>query len=305
MTRRPQQHRSDNSGFIIVAVLWILMALATLAAVYANYVGNSAVALSVTDDRLQAEECVYASLSLTAYQLSSPERKIQPPRGKFQFRMANANVSVRFLSENSRIDLNAATRETIAALFAVLGASPQDANVYVDRVIGWRTPLKPDPQNQNSEADLYRAAGLPYLPRGAPFNHIDELWLVAGLPPALVERALNFVTLFSGMPNVDVLDAAPEIVATLPGMTLGRLNAFLDQRELDPQLAVRTLGIPPAAGNSGAVRVHTQIVFDKGTRLENETVIRVSEGEDVFRILSWNDKIDMRTSQKPLLTGAR
>jgi general secretion pathway protein K len=307
MTRSPHE-RCDNAGFIVVAVLWILMALATLAAVYASYVGNSAVALSVTDDRLQAEECIYASLAMTAYQLSAPARKDQPLRGAFRFRMAQANIVVRFTSENSRIDLNAASKETIAGLFAVLGATPRDANLFAERVIGWRTPPKPD--QQNSETDLYRASGLPYPPRAAPFNHVGELWLVAGLPPALVERALNYVTLFNGTPEIDVLDAAPEVIAALPGMTPGRLTAFLDQRELtpDPQLAARSLGISQrnsTAGTGGAVRVNTQIIFDKGTLLENESVILVGAGDEPFRVLSWHDLAEAVISRNQVLTGGR
>jgi general secretion pathway protein K len=283
---------STKHGFIIVAVMWILMALASLASVYASYVGTSAIALSVTDDRLQAEELVYASLALTAYQMSSLERRNQPARGGFRFRLAKADVIVRYFSERSRIDINAASKQMLAGLFVVLGANPQLAEQYADRIIGWRT--KPKMDQADGEADLYRAAGLNYLPRGGPFNHIGELWLVAGLPPAMVERALNYVTVYSGKPDVDLLRAAPEVVAALPGMTPGKLNAFLDQRELsaDPQLAVRALSIPQSAAGkgSGAIRVTTQITFDKGSRVENEAVILVGGNEDSFRVLSWRDK---------------
>ena len=61
--------------------------------------------------------------------------------------------------------------------------------------------------------------------------HVQELWLVLGLPPALIERARPFVTVFSGMPTVNVMDAAPEVIAALPGMTPERLDAFLKRRD--------------------------------------------------------------------------
>ena len=69
------------------------------------------------------------------------------------------------------------------------------------------------------KAALYRSSGLPYLPRGAPFAHVNELWLVQGLPPALVGRAIPFVTVYSGRPDINVFDAPPELIAALPGMT--------------------------------------------------------------------------------------
>src|SRR5262249_61942598 len=61
---------SARDGFIIVAVLWIMIALATLASIYSVYVSNSALAISVMDDGLQAEQLVYASLELTSYRLT-------------------------------------------------------------------------------------------------------------------------------------------------------------------------------------------------------------------------------------------
>ena len=55
--------RTDrNDGFIIVAVLWILAALATLAAVIAVYVINSATAFAVHDERVQAEGLTRAAV---------------------------------------------------------------------------------------------------------------------------------------------------------------------------------------------------------------------------------------------------
>jgi general secretion pathway protein K len=45
---------------------------------------------------------------------------------------------------------------------------------------------------------MYRSAGLTYQPRQGSFPYVAELWLVLGLPPALVERAMALVTVFSG-----------------------------------------------------------------------------------------------------------
>jgi len=76
--------RKNERGFIIVAVLWILGALATLATVYAVYVIDTAVAFSTNDQRLQAESLFTASIELTAAQLG---RQGAPPNGRFDFRL--------------------------------------------------------------------------------------------------------------------------------------------------------------------------------------------------------------------------
>ena len=71
--RSPKPSACD--GFIIVAVLWILVALATLASIYSIYINNSALAVSGMDDGLQAEALVSAGLELTAYRLTVPKDK--------------------------------------------------------------------------------------------------------------------------------------------------------------------------------------------------------------------------------------
>jgi general secretion pathway protein K len=298
-----------RDGFIVVAVLWIMAAFATLAVVYSTYVAQSAIALRVNDDAVQAEALIRSSLELVAYQLSSPAADRRPMRGSFRFRLGGADVMVEFLSEAARIDLNVAPKALIAGLFAVLGAQPEVAEQYADRVIGWRTRPKPNEQD-DSEDSLYRAAGLGYLPRRSPFNHLGELWLIQGLPPALVERALPFVTVYSGMPAINVLYAPPAVIAALPGMSPARLNAFLGQRETltaDPQFVADALGkdqVGATTKGSDSVRVRTRIVFDEVRRTTSDIVItRGSSAEDPYRVLSWQSDIDAATEAGMLAGG--
>src|SRR3984893_9586129 len=145
---------SARDGFIIVAVLWVLIALATLASIYSIYINNSASAVSVLDDGLQAEALVSASLELTAYRLTVEKDVSRPTRGQFGFRLGRANVVVNYFSETARIDLNAAPKILLTGFFVALGTSNDDADRYADRIIGWRKP--PTPTDQDNEAALYR-----------------------------------------------------------------------------------------------------------------------------------------------------
>jgi general secretion pathway protein K len=175
-------------------------------------------------------------------------------------------------------------------------------------VIGWRTTPKPA---QADEAALYRAAGLTYMPRGASFAHASELWLVQGLPPALVGRALPFVTVYSGRPEINVFDAPPELIAALPAMTPARLNAFLAQREAaaaDKDSLTRLLGPdqPGAtADGSKAFRVRVSITFDNGWRTESEAVILLDTADEPFHVLSWRSDVNADPDQPRLATRLR
>jgi general secretion pathway protein K len=299
-----------RDGFIVVAVLWILTALATLAAIYAIYVANTATALAVNDDAVQAEALVSAGVELTAYQLVVANKETRPTHGRLIFRMGRARVVVDFRAETARIDLNAASKELLAGLFGVLGAQEDDADQYAERIIGWRTT--PGRASQDSEASLYRTAGMTYGPRGAPFAHVEELWLVLGLPPPLVERMLPDVTVFSGRAEVNALVASPEVVAALPGMSPERLNAVLAARTTGPSSEQSTPTAPAVAqpgttsDGSDATRVAVRIDFDNGRRLASEVVILVRDGGDEpFQVLSWRDDVDVPRAERMLKVELR
>ncbi len=306
MTRELRRAAATASerGFVIIAVLWILAALAALATIFSVYLSNSAQALAVNDSGLKAEALVSASLELTTYQLLLAGDKARPALGSFRFRLDNADVLVSYTSEAARIDLNFASKEMLANLFAVLGADQQAAKEYADRTIGWRTRPKAD--RANDEEALYGAAGLGYSPRQSLFTHVNELSLVLGLPPILVDRALPFVTVFNGSSNVDVLIAVPEVIAALPGMTPSALKDFLSQRSAlsrDSPAIATALG--PAQANatvpkSAAFRVLTTIQFDNGRRMSSEVVIALGGEKDPYRVLSWQDDVEAgRRSRQP------
>jgi general secretion pathway protein K len=298
---------SGQDGFVIVPVLWILMMLASFAGIVSVYLSNSATALALADDRLKSGALVSASLELTAYKLTSMAKQSRPPSGSLVFRLDQAALSIRYSSEASRINLNLAPKEILSNFFQVLGAQPKDAEQYADRIIGWRAP--PPDDSLESESSLYRAAGERYLPRGAPFPTVDELWLVLGLPSALVERALPYVTVFGGRPEIDVFEAAPEVVAAIPGMTPATLAMFLKERDALPRDAAsiaQYFGSKPSMASgqgSDAVRVRTDIVFDNGRRAGAEVVILLLGGSDPYRILSWQD--DAENFARSELIGRR
>ena len=277
-----QAARSSEAGFVIVAVLWILMALAALAMIFSVYLANSARALGATDISIERDALVSASLELTAYRLLSIDEKDRPSQGSFSFRLNNADALVTFTSEAARVDLNQAPKEMLAGLFEVLGSEQAAAGELADRVIGWRTKSKPN--DANDESALYLARGLNYAPRSAPFVHVNELSLVLGATPAIIERVLPFVTVFSKSADIDPLVAPAEVVAALPGMTPQALNDFLRQRSSlprDPKAIAAALGPAKAATTlpeNKTYRVQTMLRFDKGRRVVSEAVILLAGG---------------------------
>lgn len=306
-----------QNGFVLVAVLWLVAALAALTMIFSAYLSNSARALALNDTALQAEALVSAAVELTAHQLlladegtrprpadvQLPRKRVRPPRGTFRAQLGGAQLSVVFVSETARVDLNAASKELLAGLLAVLGASPDGARQQADRIVGWRTRTTAETSGQ--EDSLYLAAGRTYTARHSSFAHVNELGLVLGVPSALVDRARPFVTVFSGLPGVDVLNAPPEVVAAIPGMTPLRLRQFLNGRGTlpsEPAAVAAALGVAKAsvaAEPSPSYRLTIRVQLPNGRETVSEVVISVREDEEPYRVLSWQDGIDAQTTRRP------
>src|SRR6478672_6603680 len=115
-----RQHDAQESGFILVAALWILAALAALTVIFSIYLSTSSRALRLEDETVQTEALLSAAIELTAYQLLLGKDDERPAQGAFRFRLGNDELEVSFLTEASRIDLNAAPKDMIANFFTVL-----------------------------------------------------------------------------------------------------------------------------------------------------------------------------------------
>jgi general secretion pathway protein K len=290
--------RAQAGGFIIVAVLWLLAALATVAGVYAFYIRETAAAFAGHADRVQAQALTRAAVELAAFRLLGTEDR-NLSRGTFSFRPASARVTVNLQPESGRIDLNAAPKELLAGLFISLGAKADSAEEHSNRILAWRTGAAPA-GGSDEETSLYRVAGKPYGPRRAPFQHVDELSLVLGIPPALADRALPHVTVYSGRAEVDVLAASPQVLAALPGLNPEMLQSLLGRRDVSPQQVVQgaanyfggaTKYVSAEFGN--VARVNTNIELEGRRTVRSEVVIVLLAGDtEPFRVLSWREDIE-------------
>jgi general secretion pathway protein K len=291
MSRGPQR------GFIIVAVLWMLAALATLASIYSVYASNSAAASHGTDDRLQTEASMLAGVELVTAQLTGAPEASRPSLGAFALRLGRSKISVSYQTEGGRIDLNAAPKELLAGLFMTVGLDGNRAAYCADRIIAWRK--KGNLGADDDEAFAYGSAGYSYPPRQAPFQNVRELPLVLGLSDEIVQRILPFVTVFNGRAEIDALSAAPEVLASLPGMDPQLLHGVLAQRERDPTNGPALLeALGPARAHvsttpAKATRSQIRVDLDDGRHGRGEVVILLLEdGDEPYRVLSWRDDFD-------------
>src|SRR5262249_23571807 len=147
---------------------------------------------------------------------------------------------------------------------------------------------------------FYKTSGGAYLPRHGPFPAAEELWLVRGIPSAIIERMIPFVTVFSNMPAINVVDAAPQVLAALPGMPPENLQSLLNQRSdpaIDPHELIGLSGGEGATiAGAMAYRVTVDTELQDGRRGGGEVVILLLENSDEpYRVLSWRNNSDGST----------
>ena len=108
--------------------------------------------------------------------------------------------------------------------------------------------------------------------------------------------------------EIDINTPTPEVVAALPDMTSARLDAFLSQRgELppdDPEAVIGALGgrqVGATISGSEAYRVRMRITLSDGRQRMPEAVILIlGPGEkEAFRVLAWNNGIDLDRGGRP------
>jgi general secretion pathway protein K len=189
---------------------------------------------------------------------------------------------VHFASEAARIDLNSAAKETLLSFLSALCPDDDKVSEYVEAILSWRKPLKPDTIGNNE--------------RGArKFRSPSELWQVTGLPPSVAERALPFVTVYTASPKLDILAGSPQLLTFIPGLQPDRIpDVWAELTSASPNLD-RLMGLlgraqayvtfePPRV-----LRLHVSTEVGHLRRASEVVVLLFDQGSEPFAVLSWND----------------
>jgi general secretion pathway protein K len=181
-------------------------------------------------------------------------------------------VRVRVEDEAGRINVNVAPPGLLAALLLALGRPADQAVTLAAAITDWHTPTTRAEPN-GAKAPAYRAAGLDYGPRNAPFQSIGELGLVLGMTPEILAALKPHVTVFT--------------------------EGDVDRSIADPavQEAIVRFGgnvVPVGLGltaTSRLVRISAVASGNGDSRFERVAVVRISvvaDAEDpLVKVLAW------------------
>lgn len=112
-------------------------------------------------------------------------------------------IRVTLQDQGGLIDLNGSSRPLLEDAFRALGLSDRDASTIAAEVIDDRDADEvPEPMG-GAEAPQYKARGLAYGPRNAPYGSIDELDRLPSMTRAIAALLRPAVTVWNGSGGLD------------------------------------------------------------------------------------------------------
>jgi general secretion pathway protein K len=256
---------SREEGIALIAVLWTLTLLAIIAGALSLEIRSSTRIARNMAEKAAVRAAADAGIQRAILDLMALNWKFRADGSPYTWRFAKCTVHLSVQYEAGKVNLNQASDALLAALFGFVGVDPGKAQALSDAIADFRD-TDDLPRAQGAEKAEYRAAGLAWGPKNAPFDTVEELQQVLGITADVYAKVVPYLTVYS------TGGAVNSAVAAAP------LAAILRQASLDSQRIAQGFVYSirsEAEGTTGAVFVR-------------EAVVQVLLGSPrPFQILDW------------------
>lgn len=193
---------TNERGIALLAVVWVIALLATIAASLSFETRTEArLAHNVVDEavaRAAADAGIYrAVLDLVQARPGQKlgEARFRPDGTVYEWGFGDSRVYISVQDESGKVNLNHASEGLLVALFSA-SVDQESAAVLADAIADYRDSddLR---RTQGAERNDYETAGLAWAPKNAPFEAVEELRQVLGITPDLYNRVEPSVTVYS------------------------------------------------------------------------------------------------------------
>ena len=224
-------NHSAQRGLALVAVLWVLVLLALVAASFSRTTRTEINLARNLVENAQAEALADAGVHLAILALLDPDPAKRPRADgtPFQVMFGGAEITVSVQDEGGKIDLNRAPDELLRGLFVSLGVEAAEADALVDAIADFRDADDLLRLNGAEDRD-YEDAGLPWGAKDAPFEAVEELRQVIGMTAELYRLVAPALTVYSRRRGIDPDSAPRAVLLALPGAQTVEVSALLDTR---------------------------------------------------------------------------
>lgn len=289
--------RRDDGGFILVAVLGVMVLLASLVGAVALVVRSGLDSARLETDRLIRDGLLTAGLDIAAYELLL----LQIPPAKLngqQIRLDSGTVTLSAASDAGRIDLNGSDPALIANLYRSLGLKDMSPEAFAARVADWRDP-DDEEQDDGAEAESYAGARLPQRPQNADFSEPDELQWLLGLSPESARTLAKHLTVYNPGGTINLWEASRETLLAIPGISASRAERILKlRRKRTEEVGQELLGMLPDQASYVTVdlkghiayRIRVEATPKVGARRIVTAVVTADPAQiRPYRVLDWRE----------------
>lgn len=291
---------SHSRGAALLLVMWLIALLAALVGGFAltarvEYLQGRVLARGVVAEQAARAGIEYAMMRLAE---QDARRRWLPDGRAYRWRFNQAQIDLRIVDEQGKIDLNAAPLPLLAALLRGAGLEQQPAERLAGAIIDWRDQDSMTQPSAGAEDADYAEAELPYGAKDAPFETAAELLLVLGMTPQLYARIAPSITVFSGR---DVPDPAFASAPVLTAMGMDATAIVQHRENWNPAtgqpLQPLADGINLVGSNSGTYSIHSRAKLSDGRESLLRVVVRsgaTGAPGAAYQPLQWEEGTSLR-----------
>lgn len=281
-----------DSGYALVLVIWIFGIIGILVSTAAWNARLKAQAARNIVESIKAEALADGIVSLAKLAVISSLGDKQEGRwtalaeivrtGFVICQAPGGTAAISLENEAEKVDLNAASAETLASLLRRVGVGDVEAG-RISLAIKKYSQL-PYSTEQAERGDVSERDGDSTPPKQAPFETIFELDQVEGMKRDLFETLLPYVTVYSGRSDIDLSVAPPRLKAASFATSLRERNPFeaATRQRFSP---IEKMDLRVASGEK--FLVHTEALTVGGGIFAREETIRIASETDPLHAMEW------------------
>ncbi len=298
---------SKQAGMAMVIVIWVLSLLTIMAGSFALTMRRETTVISAVKDNAVALAIAETGIGFAQQMLflKDKNKRWRADGSLYHLKYQDADIRVRLLSEQGKIDINKADEALLTAMMASIDIEPEQQQAIVSAILDWRD--KDDQMRVNgAEKEQYEDADLSYQPANKDFQLIDELQMVLGMSSDIYQQLKPLITVYSKQAKVNLQVASKEVIQAIGGLEPETLDEYIVQRVENAKAQLPVPEYPAVGKNSkknptGKNAVYT-IISQAQLFGELASGIKVTlkksaknGGNNPFEILSWQ-QIDQKHS---------
>lgn len=267
---------SRTRGAALLLVMWLIALLTALIGAFALSARTENLQGRVQVRGLVAQNAARAGVEYALTRVGSSDQKLQwlPDGRPNRWRYGEAQLEIKIVDENGKVDLNQADMQLLTGLLQSAGKLEQsEAARLAGAIIDWRdADTLSQPAGGAEDAD-YSSAGRPYGAKDAEFESVAELEQVLGFTPELYARIEPLVTVYSGRTRPEQAFAAKEV---LDAMGLNGADLVRQRERNQPGSQLQGAGADGVGGGLVGERSGTYSIESRARLTDGrESVLRV------------------------------